>query len=66
MIFWCIASNCIHSKEALHGAKVEYLEAKVEYLKSAVERPKAEVQVLKAEAELLAAETNRYDWFSTF
>ena len=62
-IFRCIVPNCIHSKEALHEAKVEYL---VEYLKSAVECPKAEVQFLKAEAELLADKVNRYDWFCTF
>ena len=66
LIFWCMASNYFHSKEALHGAKVECLEAEVEYLKSAVEGPKAEVQVLKAKAELLEAKTNQYDWFCTF
>jgi len=62
-IFRYIAPNCIHSKEALHEAKVEFLEAEVEYLKFAVECRKAEVQFLKAEAKLLVAKTNRYDWF---
>ena len=65
-IFWCIAPNCVHSKEALHETKVECLEAEVKDLKSAVERLKAEVQVLKAEAELLADKTERYDWVYTF
>ena len=65
-IFWCTALNCIHSKEALHEAKVGCLKAEAEHQKSAVERLEAELQFLKAEAELLAAKTIRYDRFCTF